>query len=100
MLILVIGDRWSATHASSQNGWHSELVGSWFCRRLVSERSAGFAAAALVRAATEFGRVKFQLLWDSKRGSSGELVPADKTSLPLNTLNTRNRDSSRLSEPS
>src|SRR5438105_2716440 len=54
---------------------HGELVGSGFCRALVSEENAGGRSAGLVRAAFRNGRGELELLFGAGRAPGGTLVP-------------------------
>jgi hypothetical protein len=53
--------RW--TGGREDSCWHGELVGSWFCRALVSEEDAGRRSTRLVCAALRSGRGKLDLLF-------------------------------------
>ena len=53
---------------------HSQLVGSWLCRALVSEKDASRRAARLVRAAFRPGRGEFDILFRAGTENGGALV--------------------------
>jgi hypothetical protein len=56
---------------------HGKLVGSRFCRAVVSEEDAGGGTARLVRTAFRIGRGKFDILFGAGTANGRALVRSD-----------------------
>jgi hypothetical protein len=56
---------------------HSQLVGPWLCRTLVSEKDAGGRAAPMVFAAFRHGRGELDVLFRARTKNGGTLVRGD-----------------------